>query len=109
MHELGITQDILEAVTERADGRKVTRIVLEIGKLSCVLPDAVQFCFELCAAGTVAEGATLAILHTPGRGRCRSCGAELPLYQVFTRCTCGSTDIEWINGEELRIKSIELD
>ena len=47
MHELAITQDIIVAVCEHAQGTKIKRIVLEIGKLSAVLPDAVRFCFEL--------------------------------------------------------------
>jgi hydrogenase nickel incorporation protein HypA/HybF len=57
VHELGLTQEILEIVTERARERRVKRVVLEIGKLSCVLPDAIRFCFGLCAEGTIAEGA----------------------------------------------------
>ena len=107
MHELGITQEILEVITERAGDRKVKRVVLEIGKLSCVLPDAIRFCFDLCAEGTIAEGAMLEIIQPPGRGRCRQCGTEFELEAVFARCVCGSTDIDWISGEELRIKTME--
>jgi hydrogenase nickel incorporation protein HypA/HybF len=108
MHELGITQEILEVVMERAQERKVKRIVLEIGKLSCVLPDAIRFCFDLCTEGTIAEGAELEIIQPPGRGRCRQCGTEVELHAVLTRCVCGSSDIEWLSGEELRIKTMEI-
>lgn len=108
MHELGITQEILQVVGDKAGDRKVKRIVLEIGKLSCVLPDAIRFCFDLCAEGTVAEGAELEILQPAGTGKCRLCGTEFPLEEVLGRCACGSTDIEWLAGEELRIKQMEL-
>ena len=108
MHELGLTQEIVEVVTQRAADRKIKRIVLEIGKLSCVLPDAVRFCFDMCAEGTVAEGAELEILEPAGRGRCRHCGTELEMEAAFARCVCGSTDIDWISGEDLRIKLMEL-
>ena len=108
MHELGLTQEIIEIVAQNAEERKVKRIVLEIGKLSCVLPDAVRFCFDLCAAGTIAEGAELEIVQPPGRGRCRRCGAEFALHAVIARCVCGSSDIDWLTGEELRIKTLEL-
>lgn len=108
MHELGLTQEIVEAVAERAQERPVKRIVLEVGKLSCVLPDAVRFCFDLCAAGTVAERAELEIHQPPGLGRCRQCGSELELHAVVTRCECGSTDIEWLAGEQLRITALEI-
>ncbi len=108
MHELGITQEILEIVTQRAQERKVKRVVLEIGKLSCVLPDAIRFCFELCAAGTIAEGAELEIIQPPGRGCCRQCGAEFALHEVLARCVCGSSDVQWLSGEELRITTMEI-
>lgn len=108
MHELGVTQEILQIVTEQARERKVKRVVLEIGKLSCVLPDAVRFCFDLCAEGTTAEGAALEIIEKPGLGRCRQCGAEVTLHEVFSRCACGSSDIEWLSGEELKIKEMEV-
>jgi hydrogenase nickel incorporation protein HypA/HybF len=107
MHELGLTQEILDIVLQRAQERKVRRVVLEIGRLSCVLPDAIRFCFDLCAAGTMADGAELEIVEPPGRGRCRQCGDELALHAAFTRCACGSSDIEWLSGEELKIKAME--
>jgi hydrogenase nickel incorporation protein HypA/HybF len=109
MHELGITQEILAIVSEHSNGARVRRVVLEIGKLSAVLPDAVRFCFDLCSEGTVAEGAQLDILETPGRARCRQCGAEVMLERPFGRCVCGNTDLEWLSGEELRIKEMEVD
>jgi hydrogenase nickel incorporation protein HypA/HybF len=108
MHELAITQDIVEILRERAGGRRVRRVVLEIGKLSSVLPDAVRFCFDLAAEGTPAEGAALEIVEPPGRGRCCSCGGEVVLERPFGRCSCGSSDLEWISGEELKIREMEV-
>ncbi|MBA4062759.1 MAG: hydrogenase maturation nickel metallochaperone HypA [Isosphaera sp.] len=108
MHELGVTQAVVELAVERANGRRVTRVVLEIGKLSGVLPDAVRFCFDLCAEGTAAEGAALEIVEPPGRGRCRSCGADVPLDGPLGLCPCGGTDLEWIAGGELRVTELEL-
>src|SRR5205809_3195808 len=108
MHELGITMEIVEVVAERARGAKVTRVTLEIGKLTALLPDAVKFCFELCAQGTNAEGATLEILTIPGRARCRQCGTEIDLDQPWGLCSCGNADLERLAGEELRIKEIEV-
>jgi hydrogenase nickel incorporation protein HypA/HybF len=108
MHELGITQAIVELAAEGARGAKVIRVVVAIGKLTTVLPDAVQFCFELCSAGTAVEGAVLEIIEVPGRARCRQCAAELELHQPLGRCTCGNDDLEWLAGEELTIKAIEV-
>lgn len=108
MHELGITQQIVDLVVEHSGGAKVRRIVLEIGKLSAVLPDAVRFCFEACAQGTVAEGAELEIMEVPGRARCIACGVESLLHRPFGRCDCGGTEWHWISGEELRVKQMEV-
>jgi hydrogenase nickel incorporation protein HypA/HybF len=107
MHELGLTQQVVEVVCEHARGARVTRVVLEIGKLSAVLPDAVRFAWELCSEGTSAEGAELVILEPPGLARCRACAAEVALERPFGVCACGSSDLEWLSGEELRIKQLE--
>jgi len=108
VHELGITQEVVALVGEHCQGRQVRRVVLEIGKLSAVLPDAVRFCFDLCAEGTPAAGAELEIVVTPGRGRCRACRREVELDRPFGRCECGSTDLEWLAGDELRVRELEL-
>ena len=108
MHELAITQEIVSILTERAGDRRVRKVVVEIGKLSVVLPDAVRFCFDLCTEGTPAEGALLEILEPAGRARCRACGGSLTLDRPFGRCDCGSTDLDWLSGEELRIKEMEV-
>lgn len=66
MHELGLTRNIVAIVEEKASGRQVERIQLEIGRLAAVLPEAMKFCFDVCTQGTVAEGATLEIIHSEG-------------------------------------------
>ncbi len=108
MHELGIAQEIVELACARAHGARVKRIVLQIGKLSAVLPEAVRFCFDLCTEGTIAEGAVLEILEPAGVARCRMCGAEVMLYRPFGQCGCGSSDLEWLSGEELKIQAMEI-
>ena len=108
MHELGITQDVIDIVSRRAGAAKVNRVVLEIGKLSAVLPDAVRFCFDLCAEGTVVEGAELEIIETPGLACCHICGSDVVLERPIGRCQCGSTDLEWCGGDELRIREMEV-
>jgi hydrogenase nickel incorporation protein HypA/HybF len=108
VHELSLTEEIIATLTEHSKGARVTRVVLEIGKLTAVLPDAIRFCFDACSAGTSMEGARLEIIETPGRGRCRQCGTELPLDEPYGQCPCGSTDLEWLAGEELKIKEMEV-
>lgn len=108
MHELGIAEEVVALVTARTGGARVTRIVLEIGRLCAVMPDAMRFCFDLATEGTLAEGARLEIVEIPGRGRCRACGADVALERPFGWCGCGGSDLEWLAGEELRVKEIEV-
>ena len=59
MHELAITQSVVDAVTERTGKAPVASVRLRIGRLAGVVPDAVRFCFELVTAGTPLEGGAL--------------------------------------------------
>ncbi len=53
MHELGITRSIVGIVAERAGGQKVLRVSVEVGRLSGLLPEAIRFCFDICAKDTL--------------------------------------------------------
>jgi len=109
MHEMGITRNIVSIVAEQAKLKKVTRVQLEVGKLSAIMPDALLFCFDVVAKGTVLEGATLEIIEVTGRAICRACNADVELHNLVTACECGSRDLNRISGEELNIKEMELE
>lgn len=109
MHELGITRNIVAIVGDHAKGRKVKRVTLEIGKLSAIVPEAIAFCFDVCAKGTMLEGAELEIRPISGRARCRDCGRDVALESLVQRCACGSGRLERLAGEELKIKEYELE
>ena len=79
MHELSIARSIVAHRRRGARGRKVTRVTLEIGKLSAIMPDAIRFCFDVVAQGSALEGAALDIIEIAGRARCRDCGAEIEI------------------------------
>jgi hydrogenase nickel incorporation protein HypA/HybF len=109
MHELGITRNIVAIVGDAAKGRRVRRVTLDVGKLSGVMGDAIAFCFETVAQGTVLEGAVLEIRAIEGRALCERCGCEFAVQTLFTPCACGSRQLKRLQGEELNIKSMELD
>jgi hydrogenase nickel incorporation protein HypA/HybF len=108
MHELGITQSVVEAVTDRTGSSPVARVRVRVGRLAGVVPDAMRFCFELVTAGTPLEGAVLEIDQTDGRGRCRACGEEFPLTDLILLCDCGSADVEVLTGRELAVASVVM-
>lgn len=108
MHELSVTQTIIEMVIEAAQGAPVRRITLEIGELSAILPESIQFCFEACIPNTPLAGANLDIIMVPGRGRCRTCGHEMALDMPYGICEqCDSLAIEIVAGQELVLRSME--
>ena len=110
MHEMSITQSVVELCEEHAKGRKVLTVVLQIGALSGVVPDSIEFCFEACTKGTLLDGARLEIDQVPGAGRCHSCGTCGPVETLFDPCaSCGAFGLELVSGEELRVKEIELE
>ncbi|HEV3110869.1 MAG TPA: hydrogenase maturation nickel metallochaperone HypA [Candidatus Binataceae bacterium] len=108
MHELAITQGVVDQISERLGDAKVTRVALEIGRLSGVVCDSVRFCFDVCAQGTTLEGARLEIIQTAGCARCRECGACFGVDDLLALCRCGSADLELIAGQELKIREVEL-
>ena len=108
MHELSIAEAIVEACAERADGARVQRVRLEIGKLAGVVPDSIRFCFEVCVRDTPLDGAELEIVEIAGRGVCRTCHGVIELETLLGSCACGSTSFDIVTGEELRVKDMEL-
>ena len=108
MHELAITQSVVEAVTERTGSAPVASVQLRVGRLAGVVPDAMRFCFELVTAGTPLEGAALEFEQPEGRGRCRTCGEEFVLADLILLCSCGSADVEVVAGRELAVASVVL-
>ena len=109
MHELGITRNIVAIAREHACGRPVKRVALQIGRLAAVEPDAIRFCFDLCARDTELDGARLDIAEVPGTFRCRDCGAEVRSADWFGSCPCGSVHLECTGGQELKVVELELD
>jgi len=108
MHEMAITQSVVDAVCEHAAGRRVHSVKLEVGALCAVVPDSMQFCFELATEGTLAAGARLDLDVQPGSARCRSCGQSFELRDLILLCPCGSADVEVLAGRDLKILSMEV-
>lgn len=113
MHELGITQSIVEIAERTArqqQAGKVLSVTVEVGSLSGVVPEALEFCYQACSNGTLLEGSQLLIERVPAQARCRDCRREYPLEDLLACCPdCGSAAGDLLAGEELRIKEMEID
>ncbi len=110
MHEMSITQGIIDICVEHAGGRRIRSLNVEIGELSSVVPEAIEFCFEACSCETPLEGAILNIIRVPGRGLCQECGQESKITDLYGSCRhCGSYRVSIVAGEEMRVCEIEVD
>ena len=76
MHELSLSSAIVDTVVKHADGRRVTRRQLRVGRLRQVVPETLEFYFEFVARGTVCEGARLEQEVIDARLRCARCGTS---------------------------------
>jgi hydrogenase nickel incorporation protein HypA/HybF len=109
VHELSVAQSIVEVCSERAEGVRVLRVTVEVGTLSCVMPEALRSCYEIAAQGTALEGSELEIIRIPARSRCRDCGADIDVYDLLGGCACGSLNLTRPEGGDgLRIRSMEI-
>ncbi len=112
MHEMSLAEGALQLIEEAArrdQFNKVSTVWLEIGQLSGVEPEALAFCFDAVARGSVAEGARLEIIATPGQGWCTACAKTVPMTEVFSACpSCGNYPLQVTGGTEMQVKELEV-
>lgn len=113
MHELAVTQSMLNLALEHAEGagaQRITRINLAIGELSGIVDESVQFYFDFVSKGTLAEGAQLTFERMPACFRCRACGHEFVLQDGNWACpVCQAWGGEFVAGREFYMESIEVE
>ena len=110
MHELSVAQNIIEIVTVHASkvkAKRVCEIVLDIGAISGVIPENLEFAWEIATKNTVAENSVLKINFIPAKALCLDCKKEFKVDDIYTMCEfCGSLKFDIIQGKELKVKSI---
>lgn len=113
MHELSLAEGIRDIVVEAATaegGRPVRRIIVEIGELAAVEPEALLFCLDAVLHDSLAAGAAVTIDTVPGAGRCPACAQTVALPERYLPCpACGHYGVEPVAGTTMRVKAIELD
>jgi hydrogenase nickel incorporation protein HypA/HybF len=114
MHELAVTQSILEITVrhaEQAGARRIVAINLVIGDLTGFVDDSIQFYFDFLAKDTLAQGARLDIERIEPRVRCYACGTEFtpPDSRLWSCPQCEALGGEVIAGREFSVTSIEIE
>ncbi len=122
MHELAITQAILDTALRHAERAQVTTIRalhLRLGELSGWVPDSIQFYFDVISQGTPAQGAQLFFTRVPPRAQCRACGAVrdwafdsqewLDDLGKLDACACGAKDYTLEGGTGCFLDEMEAE
>lgn len=113
MHELAVTQNVLNIVLDharKANATKVTKIYLVIGDLSSIVDESIQFYWEIIAKDTLAEQAELVFQRVAATFKCRDCQTVYRLDGQMVFCpSCGSSHIEIQSGEEFYIEAIDVE
>ncbi|MGQ4910915.1 MAG: hydrogenase maturation nickel metallochaperone HypA [Candidatus Thorarchaeota archaeon] len=124
MHEFSAACSIVDTALEAAtanSAKSVSVVNVEIGEFTFLIPEQLQFNFEIASKNTLLEGAELRIRTVPGRLKCMDCGNEgeaetdeslPPQIAMFApmKCPkCGSSNTVITGGKDFVITSIEAE
>jgi hydrogenase nickel incorporation protein HypA/HybF len=112
VHEMSLVESVVALVEDERRRQAFSRVRvvrLQVGALGHAEPDALRFCFDAIARGTVAEGARLEIDVRAGEGWCEACRRSARLDDRFADCpTCGGV-LRMTAGDELRLTELEVE
>lgn len=113
MHELSVTENILEIANRhalQANASRVTDIYIVIGRLSSIVDDSVQFYWDFVSQNTICQGALLHFERIPAKLLCLNCQNEYTLDGDLAVCpNCDSAQVKVISGEEFFLDSIAIE
>jgi hydrogenase nickel incorporation protein HypA/HybF len=113
MHEISIAQSIIEiaeAQAREANSPCIQTIKIRLGEFTTIVPEALEFAFEVARRDTLAGNARLEIAIVPLVVRCAACGPVTdPVRALCLICPQCGLPLEIISGEELQVEYIEIE
>jgi hydrogenase nickel incorporation protein HypA/HybF len=113
MHELSVTEQLLNVVLDharRASAHRVLKVNLVVGDLTSFVDESIQFYFDLLSKDTEAEKASLEISRIPARVRCQQCKHEYTPDTMDWFCPmCGGWVEKVLAGREFYVESIDVE
>jgi len=109
MHELSITQSILEQALSEAKkhkAKKINKIKLQIGAGTAIVADCMQFYFDTMKKDTIAEKSILEIVTIPVKVRCPKCQKEYKVLEITCDCKNG---VEIVSGQDMLVEYIDVE
>jgi len=112
MHELAVTENILETAikyAKQANADRVTDIYLVIGDLASIIDDSIQFYWDILSENTICKGAKLHFERIKLHLECQDCHHIYQVDDVLIPCPkCNSLRTNIVKGNEFRLESIEI-
>lgn len=115
MHEMSLAEGVLDVIEDARRAQQAAadwrvRVVrLEIGRLAAVELDALRFAFDVVKRGSVADDAALDVVEVPGAAWCMKCCDTVAVDGRGDACPrCGSYQLQVTDGDQLRVKELEL-
>jgi len=109
MHELSVTQNLLNLALTHADGKRVTDLYIVIGQLSSFVDESVQMYWDIISEGTLADHSRLHFSRILAQMECGNCQYRYLLTADQFACPeCGSEKVSLISGDEFYLDSIEV-
>ena len=111
MHELAITEGIINIVNSEAEKQsfsKVLEITLAVGQYSGLVPDCIREFFPVASRGTIAENAEIVINTIEGEFECCDCGYKGKI-DDYSCPKCKSTSIKMIHGREFYVENLKVE
>lgn len=113
MHELSVTESILEIAlrhAEKSNAQRITDLYLVIGQLSSIVDDSVEFYWDIIAKDTIAAGANLHFKRIPTQVLCLVCNNRFnPINGDFSCPKCKGSQIKIVQGEEFLLEAINIE
>jgi hydrogenase nickel incorporation protein HypA/HybF len=112
MHEMSLVESLVALVEDERRRSAFSRVLvvrLQVGTLGHAEPDALRFCFDAIARGTIAQGARLEIEIGAGEGWCAACDRSGPMEDRFADCPACGARLTMTAGDELRLTELEVD
>ncbi|MGA9532743.1 MAG: hydrogenase maturation nickel metallochaperone HypA [Anaerolineales bacterium] len=113
MHELPVTESILEIAqrhAQEAGAKRITDLYLVIGQLSSMMDDSIQFYWDILSEGTVAAGATLHFERIAAELLCLDCSQRYELDGEDLACPhCGGAKVKVVDGEQFQLQAIDVE
>lgn len=113
MHEMSIALSIIELAESeacKANSKRIYDIELDIGTLSGVEIESLEFAFEAVKDGTILENSVVKINNIQAEGFCSECKKTFRMQYIYDNCpACKSYNVSLLKGKELRLKSLNIE